>query len=244
MIYVVTHKNISFRLTDGYVRLGVGNHPEIVSEYQDHNGDNISHKNPSFCELTGLYWIWKNHNSDPCVGLVHYRRLFAYHIRERIDKLIPLNLRVMKYKRAKKLLKKYDIILPKPFCFPITVKEQYANCHHGKDMDTVRAIIHEKYPEYIPAFDTVMSSNTLHGFNMFITSQKIMDGYCTWLFDILFEAERRIDISGYDEYQKRIFGFLSERLLNVYCAHHQLNAYCYDVCMIRPRKWQSKKAKA
>ena len=244
MIYVVTHKNISFRLTDGYVRLGVGNHPEVVSEYQDHNGDNISHKNPSFCELTGLYWIWKNHNSDPCVGLVHYRRLFAFHIWKKIDHWIPLNLRVMKYRRAKKLLKKYDIILPKPFYFPNTVKEQYAYCHNGKDMDTVREIIQEKCPEYIPAFDTVMNSHTLYVFNMLITSQKLLDDYCTWLFDILFEAERRIDISGYDEYQKRIFGFLSERLLNVYCAHHQLNAYCYDVCMINPRQWRSKKAKA
>lgn len=232
MIYIVTHKNIPFRLTDGYVRLSVGNHPGVVSEYQDHNGDNISHKNSTFCELTGLYWIWKNHNNDPCVGLVHYRRFFAYHIRERIDKLIPFNLRIMKYKRAKKLLHKYDIILPKPFCFPITVKEQYAACHHGKDMDTVRAIIEEKYPEYIPAFDAVMSSNTLHAFNMLVTSREVLDEYCTWLFDILFEAERRIDISGYGEYQKRIFGFLSERLLNVYCTHHQLKAYYHGICMI------------
>ena len=51
-----------------------------------------------------MYWIWKNHNNDPCVGLVHYRRFFAYHIRERIDKLIPFNLRIMKYKRVKAIL--------------------------------------------------------------------------------------------------------------------------------------------
>ena len=42
---------------------------------QTHEGDNIDELNPWYCELTGLYYLWK-HETDPVVGLEHYRRYF------------------------------------------------------------------------------------------------------------------------------------------------------------------------
>ena len=58
---------------------------------------------------------------------------------------------------------------------------------------------------------------------MFIAHKSFINAYCTWLFDILFELRKHLNISSYDHYQQRIFGFMAERLLNVYVCHHAVN---------------------
>lgn len=50
----------------------------------------------------------------------------------------------------------------------------------------------------------------------------IFNDYCKWLFDLLFVYERYVNITSYSDYQKRIFGFISERLLNVYIEANKL----------------------
>lgn len=42
----------------------------------DDQGDSISWKNPWYCEMTVLYWLWKNTTAD-YKGLMHYRRSFT-----------------------------------------------------------------------------------------------------------------------------------------------------------------------
>lgn len=46
--------------------------------YRDNEGDNISGKNPDYCELTAQYWAWKNIDCD-YYGFFHYRRYLTFH---------------------------------------------------------------------------------------------------------------------------------------------------------------------
>ena len=75
---VATHKKYEMPKDLMYVPLQVGaDGKEKITDYeQDNIGDNISSKNPYFCELTGLYWAWKNLDAD-YIGLSHYRRHFS-----------------------------------------------------------------------------------------------------------------------------------------------------------------------
>ena len=43
----------------------------------DDEGENISDKNPMYCELTAQYWAWKNLDAD-YYGFCHYRRYFNF----------------------------------------------------------------------------------------------------------------------------------------------------------------------
>ena len=77
MIYIAAHKEFDVPRLENYVPLQVGAEgKEDLGFLRDNTGDNISVKNPNFCELTGLYWIWKNTN-DEYKGVVHYRGYFC-----------------------------------------------------------------------------------------------------------------------------------------------------------------------
>lgn len=214
MIYVVTHKNVSLNLNNDYVLIGVGNNSIDNEDIHDNTMENISSKNESYCELTALYWIINNCNDD-IIGLTHYRRIFT----EEDDTSIKL----IGMSEVRKILNDYDIILPPLHnCGNESVYSHYSNAHYKKDMNMTRKVIEEIYPEYIETFDEVMNSSFEYGFNMFISKRKTIKEYTNWLFNILFELENRIDINEYDNYQKRVFGFVSERIFNVWLRYNNL----------------------
>lgn len=216
-IYVAAHKEANFPDNPMYVPIEVGAYnKENFLKVTDNTGDNISEKNPFFCELTATYWILKNDLCD-IVGLTHYRRFF---FKKHTNKMEF----ILKKKDIEEILSDYDIIVPiKTYLVKYkNIKEAYANIHHIADYELCRKIIEEKYPSYLDAFDIVSNSRSFYACNMFISSKKIFDKYYNWLFDILFELEKRIDITSYDDYNRRIFGFLSERLFNVWLCHENL----------------------
>ncbi|MBE6703062.1 MAG: DUF4422 domain-containing protein [Ruminococcaceae bacterium] len=218
-IYVAAHKQfpVSKRLTPAYQILQVGSEGKASLGYlRDNTGDHISAKNASYCELTGLYWVWKNTTSD-VAGLCHYRRYFS-------SRLLDRNLRqLLTEKEIDRILQKYDVILPRRVSLgKQTVREHYSAAHFEKDLNTTRRAIEELYPDYLKAFDEVMAMNRTYQCNMFIMRRERMNDYCEWLFEVLGYVEAHTDISEYDTAQKRIYGYLGERLLHVWVHHQQL----------------------
>ena len=220
-ILVITHKMYEFPHSAIYHPLFVGGKcgQNSVRFLMDNTGKHISEKNPSFCELTGLYWAWKNQFfcNSKYIGLVHYRRYFRGNGEKLKGKII------LSEKEILDLLKEYDCIVPKKRNYFIeSIYSHYQHAHYVKDLNCTREIISELHPEYITSFDVIMQGRKIHIYNMFVMSSEKASEYCQWLFPILFELEKRIDITQYDNYQKRVFGFIAERLFNVWLVHHQL----------------------
>lgn len=234
-ILVATHKPYWMPSDSVYMPIHVGREGKTdIGFTGDNTGDNISTKNPYFCELTGLYWAWKNLNCE-YIGLCHYRRYFSTGKGEKKE-------RIMSRFDYERLLSMYDVIVPAKRNYYIeTVRSQYEHAHNKRDLDEVQQIVHEKYPMYDRAFETVMKRKRLHILNMFAMKKELFNQYCEWLFDILFTLEKRIDISDYTPYEARVFGFLSERLFNVWLEYHSTLAVKeVPVVFLEKQNWGKK----
>lgn len=244
IILLITHKAYEFpKLLPIYHPLQVGFANRIDPAFwRDNSGDNIAERNRSYCELTGLYWAWKNLDYDT-LGLCHYRRLF----------LSPGSFRLTLFKKRTKsllsepeiesLLSTHDMIVPKKRHYWIETREsQYAHAHHIEDLKLTETVIRERYPEYLEAWKRVLHTRSGHICNMFIACKGIAEAYCAWLFDILFEVEKRLDISGYSEKDQRVFGYLGERLLDVYIDQNGLNYIEVPIFTTESQHWFRKGA--
>lgn len=194
--------------------------PLDLGYVKDNTGDNISSKNASFCELTGLYWAWKNLVAD-YIGLVHYRRHFCYK-KKSSD---PFD-NILNASEVQELLIKYDVIVPtKRHYYIETLYSHYAHTHYASQLDETRKIIYEQYPEYLVDYDKVVKRTWGYMFNMMIMRRDILSSYCSWLFPILFELEKRVnagmisDCTNLSFYQGRFYGRVSEIIFNVWLEH-------------------------
>lgn len=225
-IYSVFHKPYWIPDDKVYVPIQVGFGSQIFNNnkpiLRDDNGFNISNRNKNYCELTAIYWIWKNCHHD-YIGVDHYRRHFA---ESRIGKKKTI---ILKSERLVRLLSLNKVILPKKRHYFIeTNYSQYCHAHHEIDLIKTRYILEKDYPEYLISFDYVMAKRSGHRFNMFIMPWHIFDSYCTWLFDIIFKLDDILDISTYNNYDSRVFGFVAERLLDVYLINNKIKILDMD----------------
>ena len=227
-LFVVTHKVVN-EIPEGRVLIGVGpNKPLENVEIYDDVGENIAQKNPNYCELTALYWMWKN-CTDDIVGLEHYQRFFCKDGISKFKEAVPLS-----QEEIAAILSEHDMILPQKVKTRKSVYQYYRDAkvyysfekaHCIEDLDICIDIINQHFPQYKESCDRVMKSHAVSMCNMFIGHKEFVDEYCEWLFSIFAHAEGRIDLEHKTQYQKRVFGFLSERLFNVWLDHKGLNYY-------------------
>lgn len=215
-IYCMAHKLFNVPSNKIYVPLQVGAElHDNLGYVRDNEGDNISKKNPFYSELTGFYWMWKNDVTSDVKGLCHYRRFF---LNEKGT--------ILEAAEVQNILSRFDMIVSGRAVYEQgTIYENYGEKHYTKDLDLTGEVIKEKYPDYCDSFKQVMEGKETYFANMFIASKDRADAYAKWLFDILFEVEKRLDMTGYDDYNRRVFGFISERLLTVWIRKNRLRVY-------------------
>jgi hypothetical protein len=225
IILACTHKKFDIFKDEHIVPIHVGRSKTDLNLgfIGDDTGENISDKNDNYCELTAQYWAWKNLTDYDYLGVCHYRRFFNFSrtYKEELvtaDKFIDIK-HHLRY--CDDLLNYFEIILPKPVILKNSLKDHYLEFHIESHYILLREVLLNLFPAYVESFDKVFEGNIFYSYNMFVTRQSIFQGYSEWLFCLLFELEKRIEIPD-DKYQKRVFGFLGERLLYVYVFHNKL----------------------
>lgn len=207
-ILVACHKqDPAIRLSEPYMPVHVGKklHPDLDLGFQgDDTGDNISDKNGSYCELTALYWAWKNLGDTEYIGLCHYRRYLDFDLSE---------------ENIKKTFQKYDIVIPE-------IKHQFAANFYElvsltsyEDtyifLDTLLGMLPDQRSLI---FETFMRSNKFTVCNMFVMRREDFNEYCEFLFTLLSEMEKKVKPGSYSRL-RRVYGYMSEPLLGFWIKY-------------------------
>lgn len=229
---LVCHHKESPYIENKYIRpiqVGRKNSKKILDYcIGDDTGDNISEKNKSWCELTALYWQWKNVEAS-WYGLFHYRRYlsfkeegdFTYEL-SNIEEII--NNGYISEQKIYDMCKDSDVITgPVWNVNPVglnwqvmTSYELYCRDHYKKDIDLILNIVKKDFSKYyFPLLESLYSTKSFF-FNIMILRKELFQEYCAFLFGVLEKAEMETDISKYPQYQQRIWGFIGERLANAY----------------------------
>lgn len=209
-IMVASHKPYPMPDDAIYLPLQVGaaGNETIPGFTRDDTGDNISDKNDMYCELTGLYWGWRNLTDTDYIGLVHYRRLF----RGRNGAITG--------KEVLKTLETHRIIVTsKRRYFIETLYSHYVHTHAAEEIDKTRDIVKWMYPSYIGDYDKVMERTWGYMFNMFVMPKDMADRYCSWLFSILDELTAAIGTEERSDFDRRYPGRIGELLFNCWLEH-------------------------
>jgi hypothetical protein len=235
-ILVCTHKDGFVKSDDVFMPIQGG---KAIADIDlgiqgDDTGENISAKNPHYCELTALYWAWKNLKDVDYIGLCHYRRYFIFSSLFLKDKIIASEDEFRNMKNTTfeltKHLGKYDIIMAKPTVYQWSLRVDYAICHHSEDYYLLKQVIDTHFPDYSYSFAKVIEyNNRISHYHMFITRWKVFDDYCKWLFLVMEELEKVIDYSSYSVLQARALAFMAERLFNVYVHKNKLKKKYYPI---------------
>ncbi len=238
-ILVCCHKPDKWLSDDIYMPIQCG---KAISDLDlgiqgDDTGENISAKNPNYCELTALYWAWKNLKDVDYIGLCHYRRYFDF-------KTMGLSVRFLNENEMyycsdllinnNDIIAEKDVILPRSWSLPHSVWTEFLSTVLYQDLYVLYKVVQKYYPAYLNAFEKYMLGNKRIGYNMFIMRYDVFQSYSEWLFDILKLTENYIITHSYTSY-KRTLAFMGEVLLPIYCYANNLNignkriAFCSDL---------------
>ena len=148
-------------------------------------------------------YIWKNISAD-VVGLCHYRRYFA-NKKSLGNSRSPFE-NVLTKAEIESIMADADVVVPRRNKYFIeTLYSHYA-----------REVMAKVFPEDLKYMDAIYSRTNGSMYNMCIMKKEIFDSYSEWLFALLAGVEEKVDLTGLTDFQARLFGRVSEILMNVW----------------------------
>lgn len=183
------------------IQVGAALTDKVIAEMRDNFGDNISHKNRNYCELTGTYYAWKNSRTS-YKGLCHYRRVFDIS-EEQLQTLIN------RYEDV-------DVILPYPSVHYPDISGQHKRYVNETDWNAMLSAMKEVAPEYYEAYVKDLAKQSyFYNYNMLIAKNEVFDDYCNFLFTVLEKTEELTVPKGWER-ADRFAGYLGENLTTIY----------------------------
>lgn len=202
-ILVAQHKEYEVFHNEVYIPIHVG---KVLSKINlgilgDDTGDNISHLNPYFCELTAQYWAWKNMHDVEYIGLCHYRRYFKTEFTK---------------ENVEMLMDGADMILTKSVYFPENLYSNISRDLVPEDILAFFLYMKRRFRNNPVIMDYLIKRNHFNPCNMFVCKKSLFDEFCEWQFSILFDLYEILPKSPYMR-EQRLMGYLAELLLPMYC---------------------------
>jgi hypothetical protein len=239
-LIVFSHYNLDSQMPKGYLPILAGAdllddadlekvNRKIKFYLTDADGINVSKLNPYYSEYSSLYNVWKNYDDFDFVSVNHYRRYF---IDGPISKVIFYLFNIIRPLGINKVLKDLDkdqIILPRKVIFSQSLREQYSIYHYEDDFEVLEKVIQKDFQDYFETFRNYINSKEFYPYNMFILKKKDFFEYMEWIFDVFSIIENQINPDLYDAYQKRVYGYLAERLLPVFFINNGKKIIEYDL---------------
>ena len=239
-VLVACHKPTACPESNLYlpVQLGAVSATPIAGMQPDSEGENISERNFSFCELSAQYWGWKNLEAD-YVGLCHYRRYFCFdgidhpkndHAQIEIPCLSPASAaqyRLDDEELARSVIAQHDMIIPERWdvrMVPTPLGPQPTIRRHMiayglMTNDTLNKLVElcaERQPDYAPLLEAYLEGHAYQGYNCFVMKRDLFDRFCAFEFDLLQAFDEWFDYTDITTTKRRIAGYLGEILVSVF----------------------------
>ncbi len=224
------------------IPIGVGGYqePGMIS---DSTGNNIAALNPHYCELTALYWAWKNDQS-PYVGFYHYRRYMNFLVDQSwqggFGFAMPATQTTINYlgherqeEQAMRMLQACDVIIPRLNAQDLSVESQYLKYHPAEPWEHFKLLLADRFPSGQRYVNLFLLSNLATTCNMFVMPRSIFEHYCSDLFAVIDPIWSQWG-PRWGGYLDRYPGFLAERFLGFWLHMRALRVMEVPMLLLEP----------
>ena len=221
----MTHKDFVNRRNNSIYNIVADNQSILKNKYNlkiiYSNSSKLQNLSRAYGEMGKIYFIYQLYKkriiSSKYIGINHYRRYFNF-----TDNIPDLN----------KLFKNFDVILNKPSFISRSIRESFCHGHICEMYDEMIDIIRVVKPEYYEVSKKISKSKKIYYCNIFIMKKRDFFNYCKFIFDILFEIDKRNNFTSDNDVlkytkkyfndskesyrQSRLQGYLAERASNIF----------------------------